>query len=290
MKIRIEEKSGFCYGVIKAVDLADSILDKGEILYSLGQIVHNETEVKRLEKKGLKTISHTDLVSLQDCKMLIRAHGEPPSTYEIARQNRIELIDGTCPIVRKIQSGIASKASEKDTLIVIFGKKDHPEVQGLFGQSPGKSIVIQTAEEAGELPFSPVIHLYSQTTMDIDAFQVIVSLLKQKQEMRGGELFTHNTICGHVSHRKPGLQKFAKESDVLIFVGGKLSSNGKVLFEVCKQANPRSHFIGDPDELKDSWFEGIDSVGIAGATSTPRWQIEMVAGKIRELTESSTED
>ena len=282
MKIRIEEKSGFCYGVVKAVGLADEILNRGETLYSLGQIVHNEMEVKRLEKKGLRIIRHEDLPSLHNCKVLIRAHGEPPETYEMARKNGIELIDGTCPIVKKIQSGIHVRADEKETLVVIFGKADHPEVKGLLGQSQGNSIVIQSAEDTGTLPNVPVIHLYSQTTMDSDAFLVIASLIEQKQKLSGGKLFIHNTICGHVSHRKPGLEKFAVENDVIIFVGGAKSSNGKVLFQVCKVANSKSYFIGGPDELDDSWFSGAESVGITGATSTPRWQIEEVAGKISE--------
>ncbi len=286
MKIRIEEKAGFCYGVVKAVGMADEILNRGETLYSLGQMVHNEMEVKRLEQKGLIIISHEELASLRNCKILIRAHGEPPSTYEIARKNNIELIDGTCPIVKKIQAGILSRAVEKDTLIVIFGKADHPEVKGLYGQSPENSIIIQSAEETGELPFAPVIHLYSQTTMDSDAFLVIVSLIEQKQKLSGGKLIVHNSICGHVSHRKPGLEKFAAENDVVIFVGGTKSSNGKVLFQICKEVNPKSYFIGSPGELDDSWFSGAESVGITGATSTPRWQIEEIAGKIREFIES----
>jgi len=286
MKISLEEKSGFCYGVVRAVQMADEILDHGEVLYSLGQIVHNENEVSRLESKGLKTISIEDLKSLHDCKLLIRAHGEPPSTYELAKKNRIELIEGTCPIVRKIQLAIGKAGEENDTLIVIFGKKDHPEVKGLFGQSPQNSIIIQTAEEAGELPYSKIMHLYSQTTMDTDSFLVIVSLLEQKQESAGGNLIVHNTICGHVSHRKPGLQKFAAQNDVIIFVGGKKSSNGKVLYEACREINPRTHYIGSEEELQISWFEGVESVGIAGATSTPRWQIEQVSGKISELLEN----
>ena len=283
MKISIEEKSGFCYGVVRAVDMADAILERGEALYSLGQIVHNEMEVKRLEQKGLKTITREDLPSLHNCKMLVRAHGEPPSTYEIARKNNIEIIDGTCPIVKKIQSGIANKAAEKDALIVIFGKKGHPEVEGLFGQAPERTIIISSVEEADMLPSSLNLHLYSQTTMDSDAFQNIISRIEKKQFKEGGKLIVHNTICGHVSHRKPGLQKFAIENDLLIFVGGTHSSNGKVLFQVCKDVNPNSFYIGKPDELQLSWFDGIQSVGIAGATSTPLRQIKEVAEHIKKL-------
>jgi 4-hydroxy-3-methylbut-2-enyl diphosphate reductase len=283
MIIRIEEKSGFCYGVVRAVDMADAILGKGEILYSLGQIVHNEMEVLRLEQKGLITITHSELPDLHDCKMLVRAHGEPPSTYEIAIKNRIELIDGTCPIVRKIQSAIASKASEKDTMIVIFGKTDHPEVQGLFAQAPKKTFVIRTNEDVGKLPASLNLHLYSQTTMDSEAFQAMIALLEKKQESESGKLFVHNTICGHVSHRRPGLKKFAAENDLIIFVGGKHSSNGKVLFQVCKEVNPETYYVGHPDELSAEWFRGVNTVGVAGATSTPKWQIEQICFAISSL-------
>jgi 4-hydroxy-3-methylbut-2-enyl diphosphate reductase len=276
MNIHIEENSGFCYGVVKVVDMADKILDNGEILYCLGQIVHNEMEVSRLEKKGLKTISHEDLSSLHDCRLLIRAHGEPPSTYEIAKKNRIVIIEGTCPIVHNIQLAIASRASEKDSMIVIFGKKDHPEVRGLFEQAPDKTVIIKSEEEALKLPVSANLHLYSQTTMDSDAFHNITSVFEMKQNQEGGKLRVHNTICGHVSHRRPGLIKFALENDIIIFVGGRQSSNGKVLFQVCKAANPRSHYVGCPDELVKSWFDGIENVGVAGATSTPRWQIEAI--------------
>ncbi len=283
MRISIEEKSGFCYGVVRAVEMADAILDTGEVLYSLGQIVHNEMEVKRLEKKGMITISRDELPAHHNCKMLVRAHGEPPSTYEIARKNNIEIIDGTCPIVRKIQSGIAAKGAEKNASIVIFGKKGHPEVEGLFGQSPDKSVVISSMEEAETVPTYSNLHLYSQTTMDTEAFQGVVAILEKRQRQAGGKLVVHNTICGHVSHRRPGLRKFASENDVLVFVGGKHSSNGKVLYEVCREANPRSYYVGDPEELDEVWFKDAETVGIAGATSTPHWQMEMVAKKIKSF-------
>jgi 4-hydroxy-3-methylbut-2-enyl diphosphate reductase len=286
INISIEEKSGFCYGVVRVVELADRILDNGEILYSLGQIVHNEMEVQRLEQKGLKIISRKELTNLHDCKMLIRAHGEPPSTYEISKNNNIELIDGTCPIVRKIQLAIAARAEENGVLIVIFGKKDHPEVEGLFAQAPSRTIVIQSVEEVPKLPVSANLHFYSQTTMDSEFFRAIVSQLERKQKNEGGKLEVHNTICGHVSHRRPGLQKFASENDIIIFVGGKHSSNGKVLFQVCKDVNSNSYYVGHPDELMRPWFDGARQIGVAGATSTPHWQIEQVAEKIRMLTNS----
>jgi 4-hydroxy-3-methylbut-2-enyl diphosphate reductase len=283
MKIRIEEKSGFCYGVIRAVAMADAILDKGEPLFCLGQIVHNEMEVKRLEIKGLKTITREDIPLLHNCKMLVRAHGEPPSTYEIAKKNNIEIIDGTCPIVRKIQSGIVTRAKEEDALIVIYGKKGHPEVEGLYGQSPEKSLIISSLEEVDSLPVTKNLHLYSQTTMDSEAFQNIIINIKNKQIAEGGKLVVHNTICSHVSHRKPGLQKFASENDLIIFVGGKHSSNGKMLYQACKDINVKSYYISFSEDLQSSWFEGIESVGIAGATSTPRRQIDEVANRINEI-------
>jgi len=283
MIIRIEEKSGFCYGVVRAVEMADSILDAGEVLYSLGQIVHNEEEVSRLEKKGLITIEREDLNDLHDCKLLVRAHGEPPSTYLTAKNNRIEIIDGTCPIVRKIQSAIAVKAEEKDALMVIFGKADHPEVEGLYGQSPQNTLVIGSVEEIKKIPVSANLHLYSQTTMDSQSFQKIIEILEEKQSRENGKLTVHNTICGHVSHRRPGLQKFAAENDLIIFVGGKHSSNGKVLYQVCKDVNPKTYYVGSPEELDKSWFAGVQTVGVAGATSTPRWQIEKIIEKLTEL-------
>lgn len=283
MKINIEEKSGFCYGVNKVVEMAETILDRGEPLYCLGQIVHNEMEIKRLESKGLRTINMEEFMKLHNCSVLVRAHGEPPSTYQYARENVIKLIDGTCPIVHKIQTAIAERAAENDSLIVIFGKKDHPEVEGLFGQAPGKSKIIKSSDEVALLPKSPVVHLFSQTTMDSEAFRKIIDATGEKQNNEGGKLIVHNTICGHVSHRRPGLQKFASENDVLLFVGGTHSSNGKVLFEVCRAANPNTFYISSPDEIQTSWFKGFESVGITGATSTPRWQIEKVADKIKEL-------
>jgi 4-hydroxy-3-methylbut-2-en-1-yl diphosphate reductase len=285
MKIRIEEKSGFCYGVVKVVEMADKILSSGEKLFSLGQIVHNEMEVLRLEKKGLKTISHEEMNALYDCKLLIRAHGEPPSTFETAKRNRIEIIDGTCPIVHNIQLAISSKAAEEDSFIVIFGKKDHPEVEGLIARAPGKTVVIKTPMEVTQLPVYANMHLYSQTTMDTDAFKEIIFLIEKKQKNEGGYLVVHNTICGHVSHRRPGLLKFASENDVVIFLGGTQSSNGKVLFNVCREANPKSYYVSHPDEIMKDWLYDADSVGVAGATSTPRWQIEQVTDKIKELTE-----
>jgi len=280
MKISIEEKSGFCYGVVRVVKLADDILDRGEKLYCLGQIVHNELEVARLEKKGLITVSREELKNIHECKLLIRAHGEPPSTYELAKANHIEIIDGTCPIVGRIQDAISVKSKETESIIVIFGKRDHPEVEGLLGQAPDRTFVIISAEEVKNLPLSPTLHLYSQTTMDSESFTGIISALEEKQKKEHGILIVHNTICGHVSHRRPGLQKFAKEHELIIFVGGKHSSNGKVLFQVCSETNPKSYYVGDPEEMKASWFKGIKNIGIAGATSTPRWQIDQVARKI----------
>ncbi|MCB8994021.1 MAG: 4-hydroxy-3-methylbut-2-enyl diphosphate reductase [Bacteroidales bacterium] len=273
MKINIEEKSGFCYGVVRVIEMAEGILDKGEELYCLGQIVHNELEVERLVKKGLKIIEVSELHRIKNSKILFRAHGEPPSSYEIAERNGLTIIDGTCPIVNRIQKSILSGKTEKNSLIVVFGKKNHPEVQGLLGQIPEKTQVISSKEEVSMLPESQIIHLYSQTTMDKGAFNEIAEMINKKQNNEGGKLILHNTICGHVSHRRPGLQKFAAENDLIIFVGGKYSSNGKILFQTCLEQNPNSFYIGSPDEIEAFWLAGADSVGIAGATSTPHWQI-----------------
>lgn len=273
MRINVEEKSGFCSGVLRVVRLADQILDSGEDLYCLGQIVHNELEVKRLMDKGLKFISYEDLNNLHDCRVLLRAHGEPPETYQIAKNNNIEIIDGTCPIVKRIQNRIRRDGINGGQ-VIIFGKINHPEVRGLKAQVKGRIYIIGSEEEAERIELSDKIYLYAQTTMDAEKYRNISSILKRRIHDKGGELVVNKTICGYVSHRLPGLIRFAKENDVIVFIAGSNSSNGRMLFSMCRAENERSHFITDPEEIKKDWFVNAESIGISGATSTPRWQIE----------------
>ena len=287
MIIRIEENSGFCFGVVKAIGLADSILDSGEELYCLGQIVHNELEVKRLSSKGLKFITNADLPNLKNCKLLLRAHGEPPGTYEIAEKNNIEIIDGTCAIVKRIQKKIRNDGTQIDLSadqIIIFGKTDHPEVRGLVAQVPEKTVVIESLKEAQEVALSGRVYLYAQTTMNPEVFTEIGIILKERLKKSGGELRINNTICPHVSHRKPGLLRFAKENDVIIFVAGSNSSNGKMLYESCKQENERTYYVTEINMIRKEWFDNMETVGISSATSTPQWQIKEVFEKVKELT------
>lgn len=291
MKISIEEKSGFCFGVTRVIKQAEDILDTGETLYCLGQIVHNESEVKRLVDKGIIFIEKDDLETLHDVKVLIRAHGEPPETYRIAEKNNIELVDGTCPIVQRLQKKIRQdwERRTKDSQIIIYGKKDHPEVVGLTGQTSNEAVVVSNPAALNDMELSGHVSLYSQTTMDTDGFVRITNELRERMNAWGeGEsnLVINDTICRHISHRQPGLRKFAKASDVIIFVAGKKSSNGRVLFDVCRTVNPKSYLVSFPEELEPSWVENASSVGVCGATSTPRWLLEQVAGKVREFTKN----
>jgi len=283
MKISIEEKSGFCSGVLGVVKLADDILDRGEELYCLGQIVHNDLEVKRLIDKGLKFIDYEDLTLLHHCKVLFRAHGEPPETYQIARNNNIEIIDGTCPIVKKIQERI-KKVGVNQEQIIIFGKVNHPEVRGLRTQVPYNVTVINSVEEANEVQLSDKVHLYAQTTMDADSYKEVSCILNGRVRGQGGQLMINKTICRHVSHRKPGLKKFARNNDIIIFIAGINSSNGRMLFETCRKENPQCYFVTHIEVIKKEWFLNAGSIGICGATSTPRWQIEEAYEKIGKLT------
>lgn len=291
MKISIEEKSGFCFGVTRVISQAEEILDTGEKLYCLGQIVHNESEVKRLVAKGIIFIEKEDLQRLHNVKVLIRAHGEPPETYQVAEKNNIELIDGTCPIVKKLQKKIRQTWDNggENSQVIIYGKKDHPEVVGLTGQTGNHAIVISGPGALKNLRLSGNVSLYSQTTMDTDGFNQLRDELKErmgKNTDKPGQLDIHDTICRHISHRQPGIRKFAGENDVIIFVAGKKSSNGRVLFDVCRSVNSRSYLVSFPEELNREWIENASSVGVCGATSTPRWLLEEVAGKIREFTKN----
>ena len=289
VKVNIEDKSGFCFGVTRVIKAAEEILDRGEELYCLGQIVHNEKEVDRLVKKGIKFIEHSDLENLHDVKVLVRAHGEPPSTYQTAERNHIELIDGTCPIVKKLQTRIRSNYQPdfgRQRQIIIYGKDKHPEVIALKGQTGNKAVVISQPEDVKQIEAERELSLFSQTTMDKEGFLKLAGNIREMLIEKYGTdegLSINNTICGHISHRQPGLEDFSLQNDVVIFVSGKKSSNGKVLFEVCRRKNERTYFISDTAELKAEWFDNAQTAGICGATSTPRWFLDEVAEAVGKL-------
>lgn len=286
MKVTIDQNSGFCFGVVYAIQMAEDELDAGGQLYCLGDIVHNDVEVKRLTEKGLKIINHEDLRKLHDCKVLIRAHGEPPQTYIAALENNIELLDASCPVVLKLQNRVKltyDKLLDKNAQIVIYGIPGHAEVNGLMGQIDQQGIIITHEEDLDKLDYTRPIAFFSQTTKSTDKFYHFKQLIEQRAAAAGNVDFKANdTICRQVSNREPQLQKFASQHDVIVFVSGKKSSNGKVLYNVCKSVNPRSYFISEISELNDHWFEHAQSVGICGATSTPMWQMEAVANELRD--------
>lgn len=277
MKISVDEQSGFCPGVVSAINKAEEQLSQADNLYCLGDIVHNSEEVHRLEQQGLKTIDHAQMAGIHCAKVLLRAHGEPPSTYQLAEQNDIEIIDATCPVVLQLQKRIKKVYDEEPGVqIVIFGKKGHAEVNGLVGQTEGTAIVIEGQEDLDKVDFSCPVRLFSQTTMPVDSFRHLAETMSQR--MQNPADFTYrDTICRQVANRIPRLKEFARQHDVVLFVSGKKSSNGKALFGVCREVNPRSYFISHPEELTPQMLEGASSVGVCGATSTPRWQMEQVA-------------
>lgn len=292
MRVEIDKNSGYCFGVEYAIQMAETELDLGETLYCLGDIVHNAMEVKRLAAKGLIVIDKEKLSQLQDCKVLIRAHGEPPETYQIALQNNIELIDASCPVVLKLQNRVKTefdRMADKDGQMVIYGQKGHAEVVGLNGQIHNKGIVITTEEELDQLDYSKPITLFSQTTKSTTGFQRIKSKIEEKilesnSEEELARVFDANdSICRQVSNREPQLKQFAGNFDLILFVSGSKSSNGKALFAVCKSLNDNSRFIENEDEIDPNWLVGIQSVGISGATSTPMWLMQNVAKKVEEL-------
>jgi len=285
MLVEIDENSGFCFGVRNAVERAEKELLAGEKIYSLGQIVHNDIEVDRLSKMGLETINYDEFRKLRNCKVLIRAHGEPPETYKIAKENNITLIDATCPIVKRLQEKIRQTWEETKTKggqVVIFGKPGHAEVLGLIGQTGSNAILTDGEINLGRIDFKKEIHLFSQTTMNVEAFNALVEKIREKIRACGTPntddlLIVYHTICTQVSHRQPHLEDFARSHDIIIFVSGKESSNGKMLFSICKNVNPDSYFVSSPDEIKKEWLEGKNKAGISGATSTPGWLIKKVS-------------
>ncbi|MBL7972942.1 MAG: 4-hydroxy-3-methylbut-2-enyl diphosphate reductase [Prolixibacteraceae bacterium] len=284
MIVEIDQKSGFCFGVINAIGKAEETLNTEDTLYSLGHIVHNDLEVKRLQEMGLHTISHEEFFKLKNCKVLIRAHGEPPSTYEYARANNITLIDATCPVVLKLQQRV-KKAAEtmlpEDGQVVIFGHQGHAEVTGLVGQTNNEAIVIDDPDDLKSLDLNKPVVVFSQTTKSVTEFRKLTQNIQEKSS--SGNVVTHDTICRQVSNRVPHLEKFAARFDAVIFAGGLRSSNAQVLFDVCLRNNPRSYFVSSPDDLRPEWFSGVETVGICGATSTPQWLMEQVAETIKQF-------
>ncbi len=284
MKVEIDKNSGFCFGVSNAVEIAEEALLQGEKVFSLGPIVHNDKEVERLESLGLTSINQQQFRDLKNTKVLIRAHGEPPETYRIAQENNITIIEATCPIVKKLQLKIsrAWKRIGKDNgQIILFGKPGHAEVVGLLGQTDQEGILISGPADIDKIDFARPVALFSQTTMEINEFNQIKELIYKKMKDQGildpdHYLEVNNTVCGQVSNREPNLRKFALEHDTIIFVSGKESSNGRMLFSVCKSENPDTHFVSSLEEIDKSWFEGKRSAGICGATSTPKWLIEEI--------------
>ncbi|MBN2863397.1 MAG: 4-hydroxy-3-methylbut-2-enyl diphosphate reductase [Bacteroidales bacterium] len=282
MLVEIDKGSGFCFGVQNAVEIAEKALLKGEKVFSLGPIVHNDVEVERLSEMGMISIDHNEFKNLKNSKVLIRAHGEPPETYLTAARNNLTIIEATCPIVKKLQSRIKKTwmlTREIDGQVVIFGKPGHAEVTGLLGQTSNKGILVSGPEDLAKVDFTKEIWLFSQTTMSTGAYKKLIALMRSEMKKRGitdteKTLHVNNTICRQVSNREPSLINFARKHDIVIFVSGKESSNGKMLYSVCRNINPETYFISSPDEIQKSWFKGKKSAGISGATSTPKWLIE----------------
>ena len=274
VQIEIDNGSGFCFGVTTAIKKAEEELAAGKTLYCLGDIVHNGMECERLKQLGLVTINHEEMKQLHGVKVLLRAHGEPPSTYEMARENDIEIIDATCPVVLQLQRRIKKQYDAcPEAQIVIFGKPGHAEVLGLVGQTESKAIVIANVEEVKRLDFTRDIYLYSQTTKSLDEFHRIIEYI-QEHISPDATFKSFDTICRQVANRMPNISAFAARHDLVLFVCGRKSSNGKVLFNECKSVNPNSHLIEGPEEIKKEWLEGVNTIGICGATSTPKWLME----------------
>ena len=285
IEVEIDKGSGFCFGVVTAIESAERELDNTDILYCLGDIVHNSLEVERLREQGLRTIGHDEFSTLKGKKVLLRAHGEPPSTYEIAKQNNITIVDATCPVVLQLQKKIHKcyqATRENNTQLVIYGKKGHAEVNGLVGQTEGTAIVIEKIEDLDRLDFSRDICLFSQTTKSLDGFRKIVEEIYQRKA-EGTRFEYYDTICRQVANRLPNIKAFASSHDWVYFVAGKKSSNGKMLLEECRKANPNTIFISEVKEITEPLPAGVRRVGVCGATSTPKWLMEEVAVRIQEL-------
>ena len=288
INVEIDEGSGFCFGVTRAINKAEEELAKGHTLYCLGDIVHNGQECQRLEKLGLITINHQQLTDLHHAKVLFRAHGEPPKTYEIARKNDIQLIDATCPVVLQLQKRIKSQydnhVSGKEKQIVIYGKNGHAEVLGLVGQTKGEAIVLEHPDDVTRLDFSKDIYLYSQTTKSLEEFWKIINYIQE--HISPNAVFEYyDTICRQVANRMPHLQEFAQAHELIFFVSGQKSSNGRILYHECQKVNPNTHFVSRPEDIEKSLLKDIQSVGVCGATSTPKWLMEACRKRILYLSE-----
>ena len=291
MKVTIDKNSGYCFGVEFAIQMAEDELAHGQQLYCLGDIVHNRMEVERLHQQGLRIIDREQLVQLHDCKVLIRAHGEPPETYQLALENNLELIDASCPVVLKLQNRVKHAfdlSQRQNGQIVIYGQPGHAEVAGLTGQTGNRAIIVMNEADLDQIDFTRPVTLFSQTTKSTAGFYKMKALMEARIQAAGGTLDSfdaNDSICRQVSNREPALARFATEHDVVLFVSGRKSSNGKALFSVVNGVNPRSYFIENESEVEDAWLAGATSVGICGATSTPLWLMQQVAGRIENVGE-----
>lgn len=284
MDVMIDDNAGYCFGVVKAIGAAEEVLGQEGRLYCLGDIVHNSAEVERLRNKGLEVINHDMLPQLRGRKVLIRAHGEPPSTYATARQLGIELVDATCPIVLALQQRIRKGYDEMRHIggqIVIFGKPGHAEVVGLTGQTDGTAVIVSSSDDISAIDFQRPIRLYSQTTKSREEYGQLIENI-QRHLPQGADFVAYDTVCNRVANRARELESFARSVDVLLFVAGSNSSNGHYLYEYCRKVQPRTHLIADASHLPQAWFEGASRVGISGATSTPRWLMEEVAAELKK--------
>jgi len=298
MQVTIDKNTGYCFGVEFAITMAEDEMENQEPLYCLGDIVHNDMEVKRLSAKGLVVIDRERLQELSNCKVLIRAHGEPPETYRLAIENNIELIDASCPVVLKLQHRVKNafdKMEREKGQIVIYGKKGHAEVIGLTGQTLEKAIVVMEDADLEKIDYNRPITLFSQTTKSTKGFYALSAKIEEKIKATKGELTeidfnSNDSICRQVSNREPQLQRFAQENDVILFVSGKKSSNGKALYQVCLSENPRSYFIESEEEIDQDWFQQAERVGICGATSTPMWLMEQVKSYVDGIEERLLQD
>ena len=296
MIVTVDHHSGFCWGVVRTIEIAERELEETKTLFSLGPVIHNPEEIRRLKELGMDVVSRDDFPALEGKTVLIRAHGEPASTYELARQHGVTLVDATCPVVTKVQERIR-KYYDQGFQVVIFGKKEHAEVVGLNGQINNEAVVIRSVDDIGSIDLKRKTVLFSQTTMDKETFRAIARILKERIrefevatfEESALEFHAKDTICGQVSGRDVKLREFASSNDVMIFVAGRNSSNGKVLHDICKDANPRTYFIEKPDELRPEWIEGAGRVGISGATSTPQWLMEQVKTAVEQLNTAGAE-